>query len=222
MRQRNDVRLALLLSRLPLAAILLCLVFSAACSGNRRPASPVRGSLGAPVQKGFASWYGPGFHGRRTANGERYDMNDLTAAHPSLPFGTLVEVRNPRTGESVRVRINDRGPFSKNRVIDLSYAAARQAGVWKPGTAFVEIYLAPGGERVGPSRYTVQVAAFSEHERAVALHQELARIYPETTVHSDGTWNRVRVGTFTHRQQAESVRRELAVLGLPSVVVAAQ
>jgi rare lipoprotein A len=221
MRQRNDVPLAVLLSRLPFAALFLCLVFSAACSGNRRPASPVTGSVGSPVQKGFASWYGPGFHGRRTANGERYDMNDLTAAHPSLPFGTRVAVRNPRTGQSVTVRINDRGPFSKNRVIDLSYAAAREAGVWGPGTAFVELYLAPGGERVVPSRFTVQVAAFSEHERAVALHQELARVYPETTVHSDGTWNRVQVGVFTDRDQAESVRRELAVLGLQSVVVAA-
>lgn len=221
MRQRNDVRLAVLLSRLPFAALFFCIVFSAACSGNRRPASPVTDSAGTPVQKGFASWYGPGFHGRRTASGERYDMNDLTAAHPSLPFGTRVAVRNPRTGQSVTVRINDRGPFSKNRVIDLSYAAAREAGVWGPGTAFVELYLAPGGERVGPSRFTVQVAAFSEHERAVALHEELARVYPETTVHSDGTWNRVQVGVFTERDQAESVRRELAVLGLQSVVVAA-
>ncbi|HYO16379.1 MAG TPA: septal ring lytic transglycosylase RlpA family protein [Thermoanaerobaculia bacterium] len=221
MRQRNDVRLAVLLSRLPFAILFLCIVFSAACSGNRRPASPATGSVGTPVQKGFASWYGPGFHGRRTANGERYDMNDLTAAHPSLPFGTRVAVRNPRTGQSVTVRINDRGPFSKSRVIDLSYAAAREVGVWGPGTAFVELYLAAGGERVGPSRFTVQVAAFSEHERAVALHQELARVYPETTVHSDGTWNRVQVGAFTDRDQAESVRRELAVLGLQSVVVAA-
>jgi rare lipoprotein A len=221
MRPRNDVPLAVLLFRLPFAALLFCIVFSAACSGNRRPASPVPGSVGTPVQKGFASWYGPGFHGRRTANGERYDMNDLTAAHPSLPFGTRVAVRNPRTGQSVTVRINDRGPFSKNRVIDLSYAAAREAGVWGPGTAFVELYLVPGGERVVPSRFTVQVAAFSEHERAVALHQELARVYPETAVHSDGTWNRVQVGLFTDRDQAESVRRELAVLGLQSVVVAA-
>jgi rare lipoprotein A len=221
MRQRNVVRLALVLSRLPLGILLLCLLFSAACSANRRPASPTTGVLATPFQKGFASWYGPRFHGRRTANGERYDMNALTAAHPSLPFGTLLEVRNPRTGKSVTVRINDRGPFAKNRVIDLSYAAAREVGVWGPGTAFVELFLAPGGQEVGPSRFTVQVAAFSEHDRAVALHQELARIYPETTVHSDGTWNRVQVGVFTDRDQAESVRRELAVLGLPSFVVAA-
>jgi rare lipoprotein A len=222
MRQRIDVRLAPVLSRLPLAALLLCVLLSAACSGNRRPASPTTGSPGGFSQKGFASWYGPGFHGRRTANGERFNMNDLTAAHPSLPFGTLVEVRNPRSGRSVVVRINDRGPFAKNRVIDLSYAAAREVGVWGPGTAFVELYRTSGGERMGsPPRFTVQAGAFGEHDRAVALHQELTRIYPETTVHSDGTWNRVQVGVFTDRDQAESVRRELAVLGLPSVVVAA-
>jgi rare lipoprotein A len=223
MRQRNDFRLAPRLSRLSLAALLLCVLVSAACSGNRRPASPTTGALNSfPSQKGFASWYGPGFHGRRTANGERYDMNALTAAHPSLPFGTLVEVRNPRTGRSVTVRINDRGPFAKSRVIDLSYAAAREVGVWGPGTAFVELYPSAGRERMDtPSRFTVQVGAFGEHGRAVALHQELARIYPETTVHSDGTWNRVQVGVFTDRERAESVRRELAVLGLPSVVVAA-
>ena len=222
MRSRNDVRLAPVLSRLPLATLLLCVLLSAACSGNRRPASPTTGSPGGFSQKGFASWYGPGFHGRRTANGERFNMNDLTAAHPSLPFGTLVEVRNPRSGKSVVVRINDRGPFAKNRVIDLSYAAAREVGVWGPGTAFVELYPSAGGERMGnASRFTVQVGAFGEHDRAVALHQELARIYPETTVHSDGTWNRVQIGVFQDREQAESVRRELAVLGLPSVVVAA-
>jgi rare lipoprotein A len=222
MRQRINVRLAPVLSRLPLAALLLCVLLSAACSGNRRPASPTTGAPGNFSQKGFASWYGPGFHGRRTANGERFNMNDLTAAHPSLPFGTLVEVRNPRSGKSVTVRINDRGPFAKNRVIDLSYAAAREVGVWGPGTAFVELYPSSGGERMGSaSRFTVQAGAFSEHDRAVALHQELARIYPETTVHSDGTWNRVQVGVFTDRERAESVRRELAVLGMPSVVVAA-
>ena len=182
----------------------------------------------------MASWYGPGFQGRRTANGEKYNMYDLTAAHPSLPFGTKVEVRNSRTGQEVVVRINDRGPFKKSRIIDLSYSAAREAGVFGPGTAYVEIYPAgraepPQPELVAnavmeasamPSRYTVQVGAFGDAGRAVELHREIARIFPEVFVHSDGTWNRVQVGIFTDRDQAESLRRELAVLGMNSVVVA--
>lgn len=222
MRPRKTFRLALAPSRLLLAALLIAQLFAVACSGNRRPATPAGPEkLGAPSQKGFASWYGPGFHGRRTANGERYDMNALTAAHPSLPFGTRIAVRNVRTGKSVTVRINDRGPFSKSRILDLSYAAAREVGMIGPGTAFVEIYPLKPGETTAPPRFTVQVAAFSERERAIAYQQELARIYPETVVHSDGTWNRVQVGAFDERDKAESLRRELAVIGMNSVVVAA-
>lgn len=209
----------------------LPLLLTIACSANRRPGGTP--SLGRPMQSGMASWYGPGFHGRRTANGEKYNMYDLTAAHPTLPFGTRLTVRNVRTGQSVVVRVNDRGPFKKSRIIDLSYSAAREAGVFGPGTAYVEIYPAgraepPQPEIVPqvvmassmPSRYTVQVGAFSEASRAVELHREISRIFPEVFVHSDGTWNRVQVGLFTDRDQAESLRRELAVMGMTSVVVA--
>ena len=202
-----------------LATALLCQLLAIACSNNRsKPAGPT--SLGVPVQRGIASWYGPRFHGRRTANGERYDMNGLTAAHPSLPFGTKVGVRNTRTGREVLVRINDRGPFSKNRIIDLSYAAAREVGVVGPGTAAVELYLVPAAG--APPRYTVQVGAFSEAERAVALQKEIVRLYPEAVVDNDGTWNRVQIGAFDRRESAESLRRELAVIGLTSVVVSAR
>ena len=83
---------------------------------------------GRDLQRGMASWYGPGFHGRTTANGEKFDMYELTAAHKTLPFGTRVVVHNPRTGKEVVVRINDRGPFAKDRVIDLSKAAANALG----------------------------------------------------------------------------------------------
>lgn len=89
--------------------------------------------------RGMASWYGPGFHGRRTANGERFNQNALTAAHRSLPFGTKVRVTNTRTGRSVVVRITDRGPFTGGRVIDLSAAAARIVGVMQSGVAPVNL-----------------------------------------------------------------------------------
>ncbi len=84
---------------------------------------------GRDLQRGIASWYGPGFHGRKTANGERFDMGELTAAHKTLPFGTRVLVHNPRNGKEVVVRINDRGPFVPGRVIDLSKAAAAVLGM---------------------------------------------------------------------------------------------
>src|SRR5690242_12725448 len=87
------------------------------------------------VQTGVASWYGPRFHGKRTANGEVYNQHALTAAHPTLPMGTRAVVTNIDTGESVEVRINDRGPYKYGRVIDLSYEAARRIGMWATGTA---------------------------------------------------------------------------------------
>lgn len=106
---------------------------------------------GNALQRGVASWYGPGFHGRRTANGERYDMNELTAAHKTLPFGTQVLVRNPRNGKEVVVRINDRGPYVAGRVIDLSKAAARAVGIDGIGTVELhEVERIPAGGRDTP------------------------------------------------------------------------
>jgi rare lipoprotein A len=218
MRQESVSRLSRVLSTAALSACLLCLFLLAACSGNRKTSTAP--SVGLPIERGIASWYGPKFNGRRTASGERYDMNDKTAAHPSLPFGTRVGVRNTRTGREVMVRINDRGPFSKSRIIDLSYAAAKEIGVVGPGTASVALYLMPTDG--APQRYTVQVGAFSEPERAIALHREIARFYPEAVVDSDGTWSRVQIGAFDDRDHAEALRRELAVIGMSAVVVSAR
>lgn len=209
----------------PRAAVVLMLLgvlSTIGCSANRRPQSLPDSSGLKPLEKGTASWYGPKFHGRRTANGERFDMNELTAAHPSLPFGTLLEVRNVRNGKTVKVRVNDRGPFSKSRIIDVSFAAARELGLVLSGTAPVQLFLAKKGEPAPQHFYAVQVAAFGEEDRALALKTELVRVYPETTVRSDGTWNRVQVGSFENRDKAEALRRELAALGMPSVVVAAR
>jgi peptidoglycan lytic transglycosylase len=122
----------------------------------------------------------------------------------------------------VTVRINDRGPFKRHRIIDLSYAAAQEIDAVRPGTATVELYLAaPGaGDELPPPRFTVQVAAFSEQERAEALRRELNPMYPETVVTSDGTWSRVQIGVFASREEADSLRRELAAIGLSAIVVA--
>jgi rare lipoprotein A len=97
------------------------------------------------IQDGIASYYAEEFHGRKTSNGETFDMNTLTAAHQTLPFGTLVRVTNKATGKSVVVRINDRGPFLKDRIIDLSRAAAEKIGMIGPGTAEVHLEILEWG-----------------------------------------------------------------------------
>lgn len=95
----------------------------------------------AMFEEGLASWYGPGFYGKKTASGERFKKNEMTAAHKTLPFGTHVRVRSISTGREVSVRINDRGPFKKGRVIDLSYAAAKKLGILQKGMDRVEVVV---------------------------------------------------------------------------------
>ena len=104
-------------------------IAAAALGGALATTSATLADDAKPVQSGKASWYGPGFHGKLTANGERFNTNDLTAAHKPLAFGTEVRVTNERTGTSVVVRINDRGPYAHGRVIDLSKAAAQAVGI---------------------------------------------------------------------------------------------
>jgi rare lipoprotein A len=124
-----------------LLAFSFCLLSATACA-------PKFGTIDRPTgwsEKGDASWYGEKFHGRRTASGEIYDMYKLTAAHRTLPFGTLVKVTHRRTGRSVVVRINDRGPSIRSRIIDLSYASAKQLGIIREGVAPVVIEVVSGG-----------------------------------------------------------------------------
>ncbi len=125
---RNTIRTAF-------AATFLCL--GVASCGTFTDA--VFNTAEARSYSGKASWYGERFHGRQTASGERYNMNAMTAAHRTLPFGTRVRVTNKSNGRSVVVRINDRGPFVGGRVIDLSYAAARRVGMVNSGTAPVRV-----------------------------------------------------------------------------------
>lgn len=207
-----------------LPALLLPVLFALllqACSSTRsavRPGGPP-GVSDAGVERGVASWYGPGFNGKRTASGVRYDMHDLTAAHRTLPFGTRVEVRNLANDRTILVTINDRGPFKKQRIIDLSYAAAKELQIVGPGTGEVEVQVLGQAQAAERMAFTVQVGAFSDPERAVAAHHDLQRLYPEAYVASDGVWNRVQVGLFPQRENAESLRRELAAQGISAVVV---
>ena len=208
---------------LPLLLPLLLLPLTTGCSNNRPTLRPHGLYAAGAVERGVASWYGPGFDGHRTASGQRYRQGQLTAAHRSLPFGTRVQVKNLENGSTVVVTINDRGPFARGRVIDLSYQAARELGVSLAGTADVELAILPpeGPEAPRETRYTVQVGAFSDPDAAVLLHRDVKRLYPEAFVHSDGIWNRVQVGLFTDRDNAEDLRRELGAMGMPAIVVTA-
>jgi rare lipoprotein A len=134
------------------------------------------------VLRGVASWYGQEFAGRTTANGEIFDPMLMTAAHRTLPFGTLLEVRNPATNESVRVRINDRGPYIGNRTLDLSYAAAKQISLIEPGSGDVELTVIKigKGDREPPAPYIVTVPDVMATPVAAAEPPPVAFPLPET------------------------------------------
>ena len=174
-------------------------------------------------QSGIASWYGPGFHGHQTSSGAIYDQDGLTAAHPTLPLGTRARVTNLDTGKSVEVLINDRGPFAKGRVIDLSHAAAREIGMLGPGTASVRIDVVarpPNG--ASHVTYCVQVGAFIEEQKARSLRARLAPQYDDVYISAVATrperLYRVRVGPYAERNRAETRAAELSELGLAAVV----
>ncbi len=199
-------------------AILVAVGLIAACSGNRKPRTAGVGY----EEKGIASWYGPGFHGKRTANGEVYDMDAMTAAHKTLPFDLVVEVRNLDNGRSIRVRINDRGPFVRGRIIDLSREGAKQIGMLGPGTARVRIRVV---ERARPAERTgsfwVQVGAFRDSANARALEARLRRHFPGVRIRSDEVWYRVGFGPFQKRSEADELVEKLDRRGHDALVVSA-
>lgn len=187
------------------------------------------------VQTGRASWYGVPFHGRTTSNGETYDMHAHTAAHKILPFGTYVSVKNLANGKSSVVRINDRGPFVEGRIIDLSYAAAREIGLVGPGVAPVQVTaLAPqvavkgragaGGRPVLETQdlrsgeFTVQVGAFLERRNALDLAKRLGVLFDHVKITEfvdalDRTLHRVRVSRSRSLDEAGKVEKRLEGMG---------
>ena len=171
------------------------------------------------TEKGIASWYGEPYHGRRTASGEIYDMHELTAAHRTLAFGSVVKVTRRDTGADVKVRINDRGPFIEGRIIDLSFAAAKKIDLDIDGVAPVKIRVV--GHEAAPERkparvgepedcFWVQVGAFADPDNARRAEAELER-GGETAVVLEGLdqlW-RVRVGPFDEEKLAERARNRI-------------
>jgi rare lipoprotein A len=171
-------------------------------------------------ETGLASWYGPEFQGRRTSSGEVFDMHQLTAAHRDLPLGTWVLVTNLDNGRAVEVRVNDRGPFVSDRVLDLSYAAADLLGMVGPGVVPVRLVvsrLEGEASAAGPIRFTVQVGSFAAEANARRLQQTLAGSRPDVeivrSVVGSDTFYRVRVGNFVSRGEAVAVARALAAQG---------
>ncbi len=191
---------------------------SLACFSRRAPEPP------GPtyVERGIASWYGHPFHGRRTASGERYDMDRMTAAHKTLPFGSRVEVENLDNGRRVQVVINDRGPFVRGRIIDLSRKAAREIEMIGPGTARVEIRWVAGPEPLPAAEaYLVQAAAFREEHRARELAGRLEAAGEEAKIDSEGSWHRVVLGPFRNRDDARRAMDRLRALGVDAWIRAA-
>lgn len=193
------------------------------------------------VETGHASWYGHPFHGRTTSNGETYNMHALTAAHKTLPFDTHVSVENPANGKSTVVRINDRGPFVKGRIIDLSYAAASKIGLVEPGVATVRVTAlgpqvatqARPGARDSPvievrdlrsGEFTVQVGAFLDRKNAMDLAKRLGVIFEhvQVTVHVDEqerTLHRVRVSKSNSLDEAGKMEKKLGEMGFADAFV---
>ncbi len=148
---------------------------------------------------GIASWYGPGFHGKRTANGEIFDQNKLTAAHPTLPLPSYVRVTNLENGRAINLRVNDRGPFAKGRIIDVSRRAAQLLGFAAKGTARVRVQIIRPDGTLG--------------DRSKAPPPQIASA--ETSVHLPVY---VQVGAFASRENARAVKRRVAELGRVVIV----
>ena len=200
-------------------------------ASNQTSSSESAGDIRLPAgarpifeQTGTASWYGPPYHNRRGSNGEIYNMNAMTAAHLTLPLGSIVRVTNLKTGHSALLRITDRGPFVEGRILDLSLAAAKALDVYLPGTARVrlEVLEAPAALDVG-GRWAIQIGAFADEKSAADLASCLQRRYQTAKVQkfpspTGNWWVRVRVPA-DDRQRAQAVVRETEIAAAPVFLV---
>jgi len=195
--------------------VFLAFLFMAGCVAHEKNIPSLHNGNS---QLGMASWYGPSFHGKPSASGEPYDMWALTAAHRTLPFGTWVQVTKVETGKRVIVRINDRGPFIKGRIIDLSYGAARELAMIGEGTADVRLTIvSPPNASIpairAPTTFWVQAGAFKTLMEAMRLRERLASQYDLVRVQTvdlpSGEWHRVQVGAFPSKKTAQSAARDL-------------
>jgi peptidoglycan lytic transglycosylase len=195
----------------------------AACGGAPKPTYFPGYPVGF-VERGVASWYGPGFDGNKTANGERYDMHQLTAAHRTLPLGSIAMVRSMSTGRQVTVRINDRGPFARGRVLDLSLAGAQALGMTGAGTDQIELRVVGyQGRTADMGVLRVQVGSFADQQNALSLLERAKQLYSGGRVQvvdlPEGKRYRVQIGQFSMEAQAEAAATHLeSSLGLQAFV----
>lgn len=195
----------------------LLLAFIGLTSGCSAPAPKPTYFPGYPIgyiERGVASWYGPGFHGNKTANGERYDMYQMTAAHRTLPLGSIAVVRSINSGREVTVRINDRGPFAKGRILDLSLAGAQALDMTGNGTASIELrVIGFQGRAADMGALRVQVGAFADQQNALNLLSRARRLYATGRIQAvdlpEGRRYRVQVGEFRSEAQAEAAASRL-------------
>ncbi|HEV2388693.1 MAG TPA: septal ring lytic transglycosylase RlpA family protein [Candidatus Acidoferrales bacterium] len=190
-------------------AILLVLALVAGCSHRPPLVPPPSPAPGGWEREGLASWYGVPYHGRKAADGEIYNMYQLVAAHRTLPFNSEIRVTDLQNGRQVVVRIIDRGPFVENRIIDLSFAAARALDMVGPGVAPVRLELV-SGPNPAAGEFTVQVGAFAIRANAERLRQRLeprwGPVFIQEYDSPDGLLYRVRVG----RVAGETAGNQLA------------
>lgn len=178
--------------------------------------------------EGFASWYGTKFHGKRTSSGEPYNMYAMTAASPTLPIPSFVLVTNLNNGKSIIVKVNDRGPFHDNRVMDLSYAAAKKLGVYDSGTAWVKIVAIDTGSLVTKSaQLYLQVATFRQPNNANLLALQLRRqvnqaVSISTSTKAEQTLYRVLIGPLQSLEQSNQLKAELVAQGFTDGITVRQ
>jgi rare lipoprotein A len=204
----------------------IVIMIAGACAGRPR-VTPVAPAPAVVIESGTASWYGPGFNGKATASGEIYDQNALTAAHKTLALGTRVRVTNLQNGRSVDVRINDRGPFVGNRIIDLSYAAAKSIDMVDAGIAQVRLEMLSGAPTTAmgsPSeiRFTIQIGSFTQSDAAARLAERARATSADVSVvtaRAGGvTYFRVQVGAYRDRDAADVEARRLKQAGFDTLV----
>jgi rare lipoprotein A len=210
--------------------LVLALLLLGGCAGRELSPSETSAPSSVPTpvvpneiyrEQGIASWYGKELQGKKTASGEVFDMDALSAAHRILPFGTMIRVTNLANSTSIKVRINDRGPFIKSRILDLSYGAARKLGFVEQGTTRVQI------ETVDPVRdpvqYTVQAAVFTEETNTKILRQRLSRKFEHVAVVQRETniarFYLVQVGSYASEGRAEQIADKLRLEGLEPIVL---
>jgi rare lipoprotein A len=197
---------------------LLCAALSAAAqAASAKPAAPAKSAAPADGE-GTASWYGPGFHGKLTASGEVYDKEGLTAAHKTLPFGTYLRVSSLDNGSSVVVRVNDRGPYAKGRIIDLSEAAARMLGMIPSGTARVRLELIPADEALAWRGGTPDGSRPSSAVRPDGSPQEPARQGALAPRERSADTVRIQVASYADEANARATVKRLALSGIEAAI----